>query len=303
LRREAVPLGAVISGAVEAVRPLLDSSEHDLAIDLGGDPLVVEGDTARLTQIFGNILQNAAKFTARHGKIEISARRNGGEAVIMIKDNGPGIPAPMLSRIFDMFQLVDQTLERSHGGLGIGLTLVKRLVDLHGGCVEARSDGPEKGSEFIVTLPLMVPGPGVPQLGETETCNAGQVALPSFKVLVVDDVQASAKTLAIMLRAIGQQAEVIHDGTAVVNWVLEHRPAFVFLDIAMPGMSGYDVARQIRGREELRDVFLVALTGYSQDEDRRRAIDAGFDQHLTKPTSIDQLQQLLMGKSRRAQTD
>jgi two-component system CheB/CheR fusion protein len=199
----------------------------------------------------------------------------------------------MLTRIFEMFQQVDQTLERAHGGLGIGLTLVKRLVELHGGQVEARSDGPGTGSEIVVTLPALAPGAAASDGATAPPIVARGGSVPALNVLVVDDVQASAKTLAMMLQSIGQKVSVVHDGRSAVEWVQANRPDLVFLDIAMPGMSGYDVAREIRAQPDLSRTFLVALTGYGQDADRRRAMEAGFNHHMTKPASIDALEQLL----------
>lgn len=293
LRRQVADLGVLIAGAVEAVQPLLAACNHRLTVDLPPDPIYVDGDVARLTQVFGNILNNAAKYTSRDGSIHVAARRVGETAVVEITDDGAGIPQHMLTQIFEMFQQVDQTLERAHGGLGIGLTLVKRLVELHGGEVEARSGGPGKGSTIVVTLPALAQVPESTELKAQAAANGRGGTIPTLSILVVDDVQASAKTLAMMLQSIGQKVSVAHDGRAAIEWVLAHRPDLVFLDIAMPGMSGYDVAREIRSQPELNRTFLVALTGYGQDADRRRAMEAGFNHHMTKPASIDALEQLL----------
>lgn len=293
LRTQRVDLATLISSAIETVQPLMAASGHQLTVSIPKEPILINGDVARLTQVFGNILHNAAKYAGRNGVIRVAAEQQDGHAVVTIEDNGPGIPANMLSRIFEMFQQVDQTLDRSHGGLGIGLTLVKRLIDLHGGQVAARSEGPGHGSKFIVTLPISAAGPEavasrIPDLESRLT-----TGIPRLQILVVDDVQASAKTLAMMLRSIGQEVAVIHEGSTAVDWILENRPDLVFLDIAMPGMDGYEVARRIRRHDEVKDTFLVALTGYGQEEDRRRAIEAGFNYHMTKPTSIEALEQLL----------
>lgn len=294
LRRQEVDVGTLISGAIEAVEPFITACGHTLHVTLSEKPLHVNGDVARLTQVFANILHNAAKYTGRNGEIRISVGEADGSAIVKIGDNGPGIPPEKLGQIFEMFQQVDQTLERSHGGLGIGLTLVKRLVELHGGHVEAHSEGAGKGSEFVVTLPVLASGDarGDDRAAERNGARVGR--LPCLRILVVDDVQASAKTLTMMLRSIGQNVEMLHDGQAAIDWVESHRPDLVILDIAMPGMNGYDVAREIRRRPELAETFLVALTGYGQEEDRRRAIEAGFNYHLTKPTSLDALEQLLL---------
>jgi CheY-like chemotaxis protein len=275
------------------MQPLIESCRHCLSVAFGSEPIYVDGDVARLTQVFGNILHNAAKYTGQEGSIWISTEKTGEHAVVHIRDNGPGIPAQMLGEIFEMFQQVDQTLERSYGGLGIGLTLVKRLVELHGGRVEAHSEGLGKGSEFVVYLPLAM----APTNGESDggfapvTRRPG--SLPRHRVLVVDDVKASAKTLAMMLRSIGQDVAMLHDGPAALDWLDANSVDVVFLDIAMPEMSGYDVARQIRQREVRGRLSLVALTGYGQEDDRRRAIEAGFDHHMTKPTSMEALEHLL----------
>ena len=294
LRLQPVDLGTVIAGAVEAIQPMIESRAHELTVNVQDEPLIVQGDVARLTQTLGNLLQNAAKYSGRNGKIAITAWRQGDEALVSVRDNGPGIPRHMLAQIFEMFEQVDQTLDRSFGGLGLGLTLVKRLVELHGGSVEAYSDGPGSGSEFVVRLP--VADHAAPARAESR--RPGQAnstnGLPQHRIVVVDDVAASAKTLGMMLESIGQEVHIAQDGPSAIDRVLAVRPDVVFLDIAMPGMNGYEVARQLRGNDQLRSVSLVALTGYGQEEDRRRAIEAGFHHHLTKPASIDQLVRLLL---------
>lgn len=295
LRLQTIDLRTLISGAIESLQPLLEAAQHTLHVHLSAEPLYVEGDVARLLQIFWNILHNAIKYTDRKGVLEVRADRKGAEIVVSIKDNGPGIPAHMLEAIFEIFQQVDTTLERSHGGLGIGLTLVKRLVEQHGGSVEARSEGLSRGSEFIIRLPA---AHTPPPLGPPPPEKSRHSQPPRLQVLVVDDVEASAKTLGLMLTSIGQDVSLLHDGLTALAWIKEHRPDIAFLDIAMPGMNGYEVARQVRTLPELRDVFLVALTGYGQEEDRRRASEAGFNHHMTKPTSIDALEQLVQSRPR-----
>jgi len=297
LRKQRIDLGTVLSGCIEAIEPLLKAHEHQLTVALPASPLFVEGDVARLTQVFGNLLNNAVKYTSRKGEIRASLDIEGGWAVVRIRDNGIGIPKEMLVEIFEMFRQVDQTLERSNGGLGIGLTLVKQLVELHGGSVEARSEGAGTGSEFVVKLPAVAFDALVPA-GAPE-CDAGRARprpcnLPQHRVLVVDDVPASAKTLAMMLKSIGQDVSMRHDGLAAIEWALANRPNVVFLDISMPGMNGYEVATRLRAEPALKNIILVALTGYGQEDDRLRALAAGFDQHITKPASIDSLERLLM---------
>lgn len=291
LQKENIDLGTIISGAVESVQSLIDASGDRLTLALPVEPIIIEGDVARLTQVFGNILHNAAKYAGRNGVIWIAADRRDGQAVVSIRDNGPGIPKNMLSQVFEMFKQVDQTKDRSFGGLGIGLSLVRQLVELHGGTVEARSDGPGMGSEFIVTLPADHSS----QPESTTHHTLQQVSrVPRHRILVVDDVEASASTLAMILTSIGQDVATANDGQSAIRQVLEFKPDLVFLDIAMPEMDGYEVARRLRANEGLKGLVLVALTGYGQEEDRRKAIEAGFNHHLVKPTSIDELTQLLL---------
>ena len=300
LRRQPVDMNTIISGAIESVRPMIDSCRHQLDVDVDGEILVVDGDVARLTQVVGNLLQNAAKYTNPEGRIRISAGREDGQAIVRIKDSGVGIPQPMLKTIFEMFRQVDQSLDRTHGGLGLGLTLVQRLVELHGGSVEAESAGEEQGSEFTVRLPLL----------ESAAAEAAAViqpaargTMPRHRVLVVDDVYASAKTLAMMLQSINQDVSIAHDGQQAIEQVAASRPEIVFLDIAMPGMNGYEVARHLSSQRSLDGIRLVALTGYGHEEDRRKATEAGFHHHLTKPASIDQLMQLLQSLPTRQPQD
>ncbi|MGC1272850.1 MAG: ATP-binding protein [Planctomycetaceae bacterium] len=304
LRRERANLKAVLDAAIECVRPLIDRRRHELRVSVPDPAPDVDGDEARLVQAFTNLLNNAAKYTDEGGEIEVIVRLEAEspdgprQAVIAIRDNGPGIPRTMLMHIFDMFSQVDQTLERSHGGLGIGLTLVRTLVELHGGHIEAKSDGPGKGSTFVTTLPV-ANGTADSAVGVSAASHAATAEPvadrgnpPSLRVLVVDDMRPSARTLAMMLKGIGQQTRVVHDGVAALEAVEEFRPDIVMLDIAMPGMDGYEVCRRLRQRPG-HQPMLVALTGYGQEEDRRRAFDAGFDKHLVKPTSLDALRTLL----------
>ena len=295
LRKQPVSVDTLLQGALESLKPLIESLGHRVTFATGDSTLCVDGDVARLTQVFGNLLHNAAKYTGRGGTIWISAQRVGQDAVVSIRDNGPGIPKHMLSEIFDMFRQVDATLDRSHGGLGIGLTLVKRIIEAHGGTVEAHSEGPGAGTEFIVTLPALPPKAGG-EVASNRRNRIHQLAnLARHRILVVDDVEASATTMAMLLRAIGQDVEICNDGMATLDWLTRSKADVVFLDISMPGMDGYEVARRIRALPRLKSLVLVALTGYGQDEDRRMAFDAGFNHHLVKPVSIDALEQLLEG--------
>jgi CheY-like chemotaxis protein len=296
LRKQRLDLAGVVEAALEGVRPFVESRHHQLSVQLPDKPVALEGDPGRLMQVIGNLVHNAAKYTGGNGHIWITAGREDAEAVVSVRDDGPGIPREMLSDIFEMFAQVDQTLDRAHGGLGIGLTLVKTLIELHGGTVEARSEGPGRGSEFIVRLPVAVV-PDVP-VDVRPTFMFHRSAPPlARRVLVVDDVRPSANTLALMLSGLGQEAKTAYDGMSALELADQFRPEVMFLDIAMPGMDGYEVARRIRSMNGFRPV-LVALTGYGQEEDRRRAFEAGFDHHLVKPTSVDALHELLTGFAR-----
>jgi signal transduction histidine kinase len=291
LRKERVSLETILQSAVEAVRPLANSAGHQLSVVEPEKPLWLDGDVARLNQVFANLLHNAIKYTGRDGRISLVCKREGAEAVVSVGDNGPGIPPQKLNAIFEPFEQVDQTLDRSHGGLGIGLTLVKSLIELHGGSVEARSDGPGHGSEFVVRLPALAGGPEPPKATDDRQPDARP--LPRRRVLVVDDVAASAGTLASMLESIGQEVQQQFDGPSAIAAAQRERPEIVFLDIAMPGMDGYQVARQMRATAELSGATLIALTGLGQEEDRRHAFEAGFDHHLVKPVSIETLRHVL----------
>ncbi|MGH7790280.1 MAG: CHASE3 domain-containing protein [Candidatus Binatia bacterium] len=288
LRRQPVAIATMIDGAVEAMRPFIEACRHELIVQLPADPVYVEVDVARLVQVLGNLLHNAAKYTGRNGHLTISAAHVADQAVIEVRDDGPGIPPTMLAQIFDMFTQVDATLERAHGGLGIGLTLVKTIVELHGGHVEARSDGQGRGSAFIVHLPALA---AAPQVG-ARTAPAG-AERGRHRILVVDDVQASAATLALMLEPVARAVFVAFDGPSAIEVARSQRPDVVFLDIAMPGMNGYEVAARLRQEPMLNGLTLVALTGYGQEEDRRRATAAGFDHLMVKPASMEELEGLL----------
>jgi two-component system CheB/CheR fusion protein len=292
LRRDRTSVEAVVASAVEAVQPLIYERQHQLTVTLPDEELWLDADAARLAQILTNLLLNAAKYTNPHGRIDLIVERNQDDILFRVRDNGPGISPEMLTKIFDLFMQVEQTLNRAHGGLGIGLALVRKLVELHGGRVTAFSDGPGRGSEFVVRLPL----PNEALSSATSSTTAlpeSPQPLPTLRVLVVDDVQASAKTLVLMLRALDQDAEAVFDGrTAITRMTQEHFDV-VFLDIAMPGMDGLEVAREVRTHTELDSVTLVALTGFGQEEDRRSSLEAGFDEHLVKPTSLDLLREML----------
>jgi PAS domain S-box-containing protein len=297
LRRQRAELAAVIQTAVETSRPLIAASRHDLTLSLPAEPLVVDCDVTRLAQVFSNLFNNAAKYTEPGGHISLTAERRENEAVVTVRDTGVGIPGEMLKRVFDLFTQVDRSRERAQGGLGIGLTLVQRLVELHGGSVEAQSEGPGRGSAFVVRLPLApskdavdaVPAPPPPP-------RAGPS--PPRRILVVDDNVDAAQSLATLLRLGGHEVRVTHDGPAALSEARAFVPEVVLLDIGMPGMDGYEVARRLRRAPETNGALLVAQTGWGQDEDHRRSREAGFAAHLVKPLDPDALEQLLARERR-----
>ncbi|HEX4412928.1 MAG TPA: ATP-binding protein [Lacipirellulaceae bacterium] len=290
LRKENVELATVARNAIETSRPVIDNAGVQLAITLPQEPVIVHGDPVRLGQVFSNLLNNAAKYTNAGGQIWFTARKESGEAVISIRDTGIGIAADVLPNVFDMFMQVDRATNRSQGGLGIGLTLVRSLVELHDGSVSVQSDGPGHGSEFTVRLPVVVEERRSARIAPS----AGPVtAIQSRRILVVDDNVDSAKTLGMLLKYLGADVQVVNDGVEALAAVEKYRPDVVLLDIGMPGMDGYEVARRIRERKGFGSVTLIALTGWGQEEDRRRTREAGFDHHLVKPADIVALQSLL----------
>jgi signal transduction histidine kinase/ActR/RegA family two-component response regulator len=290
LRTERAELRSLVSTAIETVRPFIAANKQRLELSLPTQPVFVRCDETRVSQVIGNVVHNAAKYTPESGEIRVTVTREQATARISVRDTGCGIPPELLSHIFEMFQQVDQTLDRAQGGLGIGLTLAKRLIEMHGGSIEAQSEGAGRGSEFVISLPA-----DTTEAAEVETVPIEPPSreLPRHRILVVDDLHESAQTLARILRALGQEVATAHDGPAALTHVHEFKPEVVFLDIAMPGMNGYEVARQIRASDAIEPPTLIALTGYGQDDDRRRAREAGFDFHLTKPTSTEQLTSVL----------
>ncbi len=292
LRKERLDLAAAVTRAVETAQPLIEASGHELTVSLPSEPVPLDADPVRLAQVIANLLNNAAKYTEPGGKIWLTAAREGDEAVVRVKDTGIGIAPALLAHIFDLFVQADHARGRAQGGMGIGLTLVRSLVGLHGGRVEAHSDGPNRGSEFVIRLPAL------PQAGQSRAAEpaAPPDAAPARRrVLVVDDNADAADSLALVLRLEGQEVCVAHDGTKALELAAAFRPEVVFLDLGMPGMDGYEVARRLRGQPGLEQVVLVALTGWGQDEDRRRTREARFDHHLTKPADPEALRRLLSG--------
>ncbi|HEY8506686.1 MAG TPA: ATP-binding protein, partial [Gemmataceae bacterium] len=294
LRREVVDLAAVVRAAAEAGRPLLGEAGLELSLELPEGPVLLEADPARLEQVIANLLHNAARYTERGGRVRLAARREGSDAVVSVRDSGAGIPAEALPRLFDLFAQADRPLERARGGLGIGLTLVRRLAEMHGGSVAAASDGPDTGSEFTVRLPAVVtPPPGPSPACEPEPGPAAA----GLRVLVVDDNRDAADSLSLLLRVMGHEVRTAYDGAAGVEVAADFRPEVALLDIGMPRMNGYDAARHIRRQDGGEKVILIALTGWAQQEERHRTREAGFDHHLVKPLDLAELESLLAGYS------
>jgi CheY-like chemotaxis protein len=282
LRSEPVDMASVIDRALETSRPLIRSRRHELRVDVTPEKLMVEGDALRLAQVVGNLLNNAAKYTPPGGTIEVSLRRDADSAVLSVRDSGAGIPEDKLESVFDMFSQVDASSSRSQGGLGVGLSLVRRIVDLHGGSVYALSDGPGKGSNFVVRLPV-----------RAQTSPASRrtpVPQPHRRIVVVDDNRDAADTTRLLLELMGNEVWVAYDGMSGLELCGQHRPDVVLLDLGMPELDGYEVARRLRRIPEFSSVLLIALTGWGQLEDRRAAREAGFDVHLIKPVSLQDLQ-------------
>jgi PAS domain S-box-containing protein len=289
LRKQPVDLRSIVQQAVEAVLPLIESRQQRLQIALPEEPVVVEGDRVRLLQVFSNLLNNAAKFSPERGCIELELDRAGSESTVRVRDHGRGLAAKQLDKIFEPFYQVNRTIDSSQGGLGIGLTLARQLVALHGGALRATSPGPGQGSEFVVTLSVLTRH--LPQVAAPH--EPGETPLPALQVLVVDDLMDSADTLVDLLRAHGHQASARYDGVAAIDWVQAHHPQVVLLDVAMPGLDGYEVARRIRLQPSLPEVRLIALTGFGQPSDKRKALAAGFAAHLTKPVDWKTLERTL----------
>ena len=290
LRVERVELARVIEEALTTSRPFIDESQHQLSVVLPKEPVLLNADLVRMAQVLSNLLINAAKYTNPGGTISLRVERQDGEAVITIKDSGIGIPPELLPRIFDMFMQGDRTLTRTHGGLGIGLTLVKRLVDMHGGSVEAWSEGKDKGSEFTIRVPALVD----PRNRERDAIQADH-SMPKGhrRILIVDDNELSANSLSILLGMAGNETRTAYDGAEAVATAETFRPDVVLLDLGLPLMDGYETCTRIRQQPWGKDILVVALTGWGQAEDRRRSTEAGFDRHIVKPADPVQLMKML----------
>jgi signal transduction histidine kinase len=290
LRKDHVDAGSILDQAIESARPLIDERRHNLAVAIDRGQLPLHVDPARVQQVVLNLLTNAAKYTPSGGRIALTATAEGGEAVIRVRDNGIGIPPERLPEMFRLFQQGDRSLARSEGGLGIGLTIVQMLAEMHGGRVDATSGGVNRGSEFVVRLPLAlspVGGPAPAPRGEPPKGGRGS------RILVVDDNVDTARGMVRFQKLLGNDAMAVHDGPAALEAARTFLPDFVLLDIGLPGLDGYQVATSLRADERHRDAVIVAVSGYGQEEDRRRSLSAGFDHHLVKPVDFDSLVSLL----------
>jgi PAS domain S-box-containing protein len=295
LRKTRVDLIGVLTVAAETARPLMETAGVSLTLQLPAGRVFLEADETRLSQILQNLLTNAAKYTPRGGKVVLSAERGSEAATIRVRDTGIGIAAEDLSKVFDMFAQVASARTQSHGGLGIGLALVRGLVELHGGTVAAVSDGVDKGSEVSVTLPASIRSAATATESETRA-----IARSPRKILVVDDNADAVESLSLLLSLQGHDVRATTESSAVLSLAAEFAPAIVILDIGMPGMDGHEVARRIRSQPWGRSTYLVALTGWGQEQDRRSAIEAGFDIHFTKPLTLNQLDVILEKEESRA---
>jgi signal transduction histidine kinase/CheY-like chemotaxis protein len=291
LRRTIFNVSQAVNQAVQTTRPLLDSQGHDLAVELPAEPIYLEADEARVTQVLINLLGNAGKYTERGGRIRLSVAREGDEAVLRVRDNGVGIEPDMLGRIFDLFTQVGRSLHRSQGGLGIGLSLVRQLVELQGGKISAHSEGPGKGSEFVVRLPAAAPPAPSPSADDPQPVET------NCSILIIEDNADARETLGKLLQMLGHRTELAANGAEGVERALAVRPQVALVDLGLPDVDGLRVARQIRAALG-EAVLLVALTGHALEEDRRRAEEAGFNAHLSKPVELEELNRVLAGMKR-----
>ncbi len=292
LQKQTVSAASILRSSVDSVRALIDERKHELTISIPPETLWLEADPTRLEQILSNLLNNAAKYTEDGGRIWLSAGREGGEIVIRVRDTGIGMSPEMLPRMFELFAQGDRSLARSGGGLGLGLTLARSLAEIHGGSLSATSEGPGKGTEFVVRLPAAETPEGRASAGKGEIHGAsGKPA----RVLVVDDNVDTARSIARLLRLLGHNVEIAHDGPTAIEAARAFRPEVLLLDIGLPAMDGYEVARRLRAEDCGKEARIIAITGYGQEEDRMRSRDAGFDHHLIKPVDFSSLVTLLAG--------
>jgi PAS domain S-box-containing protein len=299
LRRSPIELAEVITAAVESSRPLIEQCGHELTVSLASEPVYIDGDAVRLSQVFQNLLNNAAKYTECGGRISLVAERQDDGVVVRVKDTGVGIPRDTLPRLFEMFYQADPSLERAQSGLGVGLALVRRLVEAHGGRVEARSEGVGKGSEFIVRLPVLAEPPTV--VAVSPVGNQERNVITGLRILVADDNRDSADLFAMFLEMMGNEVQKAYDGVAAVEEAERFKPDAVLLDIGMPRLNGEDACRRIRSTPWGRDAVLIAVTGWDHEENRRRIVEAGFDFHLVKPVDPSRVAELLASRVRKPQ--
>jgi signal transduction histidine kinase/DNA-binding response OmpR family regulator len=295
LRTERVELGSIIQSALETALPAIESAGHELSLAMSPQPVYLDADPVRVAQILSNLLNNAAKYTDRGGQIWLGVTASDGEVRVTVRDNGIGIPAAALPTLFEMFTQAHRSPERSQGGLGIGLTLVRRLTEMHGGKVTARSAGPGQGAEFTVSLPVASSTRPPRAEGGVGSEDAGKAGPLRYRILVADDNADAAESLGMMLRLMGNEVRIVRDGAQAVQEAAAFRPDVIMLDIGMPQLNGYDAARRIRAQAWGKGVILIALTGWGQEEDKRKAAEAGFDQHFTKPVNPAELERYVAG--------
>jgi PAS domain S-box-containing protein len=291
LRRARIALGDVVRSAVEATRPLIEAAGHWLTVSLPDEPVLLDADLTRLAQVFSNLLANSAKYTERGGRISLAADRRGEEVTVTVRDDGIGIPAEALPRIFDMFSQVDRSLERSTGGLGIGLALVKGLVEMHEGSVCAHSEGLGKGTIVTVTLPALATATATAAKAPAEELRSSPG--PRRRILIVDDNRDAAESLKSIFRLLGDETRIARNGVEAVTEAEAFRPQLILMDLGMPGMNGYDATKQIRATSRGREAIIIALTGWGQEKDRALSREAGCDGHLVKPVNLVDLEKLL----------
>jgi PAS domain S-box-containing protein len=296
LEKAPIDLADVVATAVETCRPLVEAHHHTLTVSLPERPVRVEADSARLAQVLSNLLNNAAKYTQDGGRIDLTVEQSRGDAVIRVRDNGIGIASERLPTVFDMFEQIEGAADRSQGGLGIGLTLARRLVEMHGGKIEAHSAGLGKGSEFVTRLPAIA-GTATETASKLEEKVYAPPSGGPMRVLVVDDNVDSAESMAVLLRLYGHEVRLAHDGEAALEEARSFKPDVIFLDLSLPKMDGYEVARRLRQEPATSGMTLVAMTGYGHEEERRRTQEAGFYSHLVKPVDFDLLRELLSSLS------
>jgi CheY-like chemotaxis protein len=295
IRRDAIDLREVVRQALATCEGAIQARGHQLLIEMPDAPLAVAGDAARLEQVFVNLLTNAAKYTDEGGRMTVAGQLTDGEAVVRVRDTGMGIRPDQLPQVFELFRQLSPSLHRAEGGLGIGLNIVKNLVELHGGTVTAHSEGPHQGSEFAVRLPRLLEA----SLLKSPADSQPELRVGRLRVLVVEDNADIAHSMAALIRHLGHQVELAHDGSSALALAESFLPQVAFVDIGLPLVSGLELAESFRRNERLQSAYLVALTGFGQAEDRRRSLAAGFDEHMVKPLSFDRLQQTLYHAEKR----